>query len=161
MEPKLQLPGQLVSTVDLGRIIHELAALDESLRQAALRNPNEPAVAKPSVTLNELANLNKLSLVDASHRAHLNEQLKSLDAHAPRIHMSLASEPSGRFVQQIIGWFRAQIHPTVLLDIGLQPTLGAGCMLRTDNKIFDMSLRNRFMEKRSLLVQKLGEETKA
>jgi F0F1-type ATP synthase delta subunit len=39
----------------------------------------------------------------------------------------------------------------VLVQIGLQPNLGAGCVVRTTNKYFDMSLRTKFFDSRDKL----------
>jgi len=132
----ISLPEQLVSSVDLSRIIRELEALDESLRQAELRKPGEPTkLSRSSVSLEELARINKVSLVDSKQRQQLILLLKGFLDHAPRIHMSLATEPSAGFTRKMILWLRANIHPVVLLEIGLQPTLAAGCIVRTTNKM--------------------------
>jgi len=69
--------------------------------------------------------------------------------------MSLSADPSTRFLEKLVTWLRREIHPQVLLTIGLQPTLGAGCVLRTPNRQFDFSLRQDFAKKRDLLIGKL------
>ena len=155
---QISLPDRLASPGDLARVTRELEALDDSLYQAGLRKPGQPTkLARSSATLEELARLNGVSLLDAKQRAQLIELLHALLEHAPHVRMSLAAEPSGRFVQEVIVWMRGNIHPTVLVEIGLQPSLAAGCMLRTPNKVFDMSLRHRFEEQRHLLAEKIGE----
>lgn len=152
------LPEQLTSSVDLARIIRELEALDESLRQAQIRKPGTPTkLSRSSITLEDVAQLNKVSLTDQKQREQLLELLRAFHIHAPRIHMSLATEPSAAFIQKIIVWLRSNIHPVVLLEVGLQPTLAAGCMVRTSNRMFDMSLRHRFTENRHLLVEKIAQ----
>ena len=155
---QITLPEQLTSSVDLSRTLRELQALDESLRQAQIRKPGTPTqLSRSSVTLEDLARLNKVQLTDQKQREQLIVLLKAFYDHAPRIHMSLATEPSANFVRKITVWLRTNIHPVILLEIGLQPTLAAGCMIRTNNKIFDLSLRHRFTENRELLVQKISE----
>lgn len=154
--PHIKLPERLVSPTDLAHVTRELEALDDSLHQAALRKPGEPTkLARSSAALEEMASLNGVSLLDAAQRAQLLELARALQEHAPRVRMSLAAEPSGRFMQSIIVWLRGNVHPTLLLEIGLQPSLAAGCMLRTPNKVFDMSLRHRFAEQRGLLAEKI------
>jgi len=37
----------------------------------------------------------------------------------------------------------------------LQPTIAAGCIVRTPNKVFDFSLRERFADAEGLLLQAL------
>jgi len=42
----------------------------------------------------------------------------------------------------------------------LQPTIAAGCIVRTTNKYFDFSLRQDFTDKRELLLKQIaGNET--
>lgn len=155
---QIVLPERLVSSVDLSRLIRELKALDESLRQSELRKPGAPTkLARSSVTLEDLAKANHIQLTDKTQREQLLALLNGFKDHAPRIHMSLATEPSAKFTQNISIWLRKNIHPLILLEVGLQPTLAAGCIVRTNNKIFDMSLRHRFTENRKVLLMKITE----
>jgi hypothetical protein len=150
------LPEDLISSIDLNRTLRELAALDDSLYQANLRAPGEPTkIARSSRILEDVASSNGISLLNAQHRAELIKALKAFDAHAPRLHMSFAAEPSAKFTHQIIVWLRENIHPLLLLEIGLQPTLAAGAMVRTTNKVFDLSLRSHFAKNRHLLNEKI------
>ncbi len=155
---QIVLPVELVSSIDLSRMVRELTALDESINQTALRAPGEPTrLARTGVTLEELASANKVLLTDQKQRTQLLELLKGFQKHAPRIHMSLAAEPTAKFTQKIVIWMRKNIHPLALLEVGLQPNIAAGCIVRTNNKMFDMSLRHCFTEKRLLLVEKIAE----
>jgi hypothetical protein len=154
---QIQLPDRLISSVDLSRTLRELKALDDSLHQAELRKPGEPTqLARSSATLEELAQINNIALTDKAQREQLIAIMQAFYEHAPRVHMSVAVEPSARFTQQVTIWMRKNINPVLLIEVGLQPTLAAGCMLRTSNKIFDMSLRHRFIESRHILFEKLG-----
>lgn len=155
---QIVLPHQLISSVDLARLTRELVALDESLRQAELRTPGQSThLSRSSQTLEELAKANHVHLTDQAQRTQLIELLRAFEAHAPRIHMGLATEPTSAFTRKIVIWMRANIHPLVLLEVGLQPTIAAGCTIRTTNKMFDMSLRNHFAQNRELLIQKITE----
>jgi hypothetical protein len=111
---------------------------------------------KTSQTLEDIASINGISLLDQTQRTALMEVLDNLKKTAPRVHMSFAVEPSAQFRINMITWLRANVHPFILLDSGLQPTLAAGCMLRTTNKMIDMSLRHRFKENRHFLVEKIA-----
>lgn len=149
----LKLPERMVTTVDLHRSLRELKRLDDWMRQAALRSPGQSVQPpKTSATLEELAAVNGVSLLHEAHRAQLIGVLEGLSEHAPKVHMSFAVEPSAAFLNSMIVWLRANISPLIMLQIGLQPTLAAGCTLRTTNKMFDMSLRHRFVESRGNLV---------
>lgn len=152
----IKLPKRLVTSVDLSRSLRELKNLDDSLNQAAIRAPGTSvSLPKTSATLEELATANNVSLLDKNQREQLVGVLSAFSVHAPRIHMSFAVEPSAQFLDKMITWLRANINPVLLLEVGLQPTLAAGCTVRTQNKIFDLSLRNRFIEQRQKLIESI------
>jgi hypothetical protein len=44
-----------------------------------------------------------------------------------------------------------------LVRVGLQPNIGAGCVVRTTNKSFDFSLRRFFDSKHEFFMKKLHE----
>jgi hypothetical protein len=46
-----------------------------------------------------------------------------------------------------------------LITIGLQPNIGAGCVVRTTNKYFDLSIKQDFLSKRNLLLEALKAKT--
>jgi hypothetical protein len=154
----IKLPDRIIGSVDLSRVIRELKAIDDWLNQASLRTPGQAMkVPKTTQSLEDLAALNGVSLLEPAQRTQFIELLEAFREHAPRIHMSFAVEPTARFTTTVIAWLRQNIHPLIMMEIGLQPTLAAGTMVRTTNKLFDMSLRNRFRDNRHLLVQKIVE----
>lgn len=156
-----KMPDRLITTVDLARITRELKLLDDWLNQAAIRAGGQEVKApKTSATLDEIAASNGVSLLDASNRKQLIVVLETFAKSAPKIHMSFPVEPSPNFLAKMIVWLRANINPVILMDVGLQPALAAGCSVRTSNKYFDMSLRNRFVDSRSYLVNAIEEFSK-
>lgn len=151
-----RLPNQIIGTVEMIRIIRELEKLDDFLYQANLRAPGTPTKPpKYTKTLDELAELNQISLLKEAERKKLIEVLKKLENEAPTMHISFAVEPSVSFMQKIVDWSREQLHPYIMVNVGLQPSVVVGCEVRTTNKIFDMSLRNRFKETRKILITEL------
>jgi F0F1-type ATP synthase delta subunit len=52
-----------------------------------------------------------------------------------------------------VTWLRANIHPQALVQVGLQPNIAAGCVVRTANKQFDLSLRQSFAKHKDLLIE--------
>ena len=59
-----------------------------------------------------------------------------------------------------MAWFRAEAHPYVLLKVGLQPNIAAGCVIRTSNKYFDLSFRNQFSRSKDKLSIALNQMDK-
>jgi F0F1-type ATP synthase delta subunit len=157
-QSELQLPMSIVGYSDVGHLLTEAEAVDNFLRQAAIRETGTPMqLPKTSKLLDELVSVNQLNLLDAHDRNMLLNLLKAVRAKAPVIHMSFNNDPSPIFLQNLITWMRQQLHPFVLLQIGLNPSIGAGCVLRTTNRFFDFSLRHQFTEQRELLIRKLRE----
>lgn len=155
-ETTFVLPVSVVGRVDVGRLQRETEALHEFLQQSAIRQPGtQPKLPKTSRLLDETIQANKLNVLVEDDCKKLLKLLKDTYAHAPILHMSFGADPSPAFTQKLIAWLRTEIHPQVLLQIGLQPNIGAGCLVRTTNKYFDFSLRHRFVERRELLVKAL------
>jgi F0F1-type ATP synthase delta subunit len=69
--------------------------------------------------------------------------------------MSFSAEPSTVFMQKMTDYVRQNIHPQALLQVGLQPNIGAGFMLRTTNKYYDFSLRSVLKTKHDELMHNL------
>lgn len=151
----LALPVLAVGKVDVGRLLREVQALDNFLRQAAIRQPGtQPAkLPKTSRLLDDLLQTNRINVLHEEERNRLLNFLMEIYAHAPTLHMSFSADPSPLFMQKLMIWLRKEIHPLVLVQVGLQPNMGAGCVVRTTNKYFDFSLRNRFTERRDVLAQ--------
>jgi len=163
-EPKqpIVLPVSVTELRNVRQLLRELEDVDEFLRQAALRKAGA-SINLPKTTdmLHEFAEVNRLNLLQPLDRAKLARLLENLSTGAPVVHISFASDPSSAFIAKILAWFREYVHPLLLLQIGLQPTIAAGCTLRTDSKYFDLSLRASLLQNRQLLIAaltKLGQQ---
>jgi F0F1-type ATP synthase delta subunit len=156
MARKFVLPTLVVGPADVKRLAMEMESLDEYLRQAFLRpGAADVKLPKTSRTLDSLAELNEADLLQAEDREQLKAFLSSLQSHAPVIHISFAAEPSAAFTGKIVEWMRANIAHYLLVQVGLQPSIAAGCVVRTTNRIFDLSLRQYLLEKRDILAESL------
>jgi hypothetical protein len=148
----------VVSPADVNRLSRELEAIDDGLLEASVRKGDEAKLAKTSRLMDQLTGLNKLNLAHKADRQLLGQFLAAVRKQAPVMHMSFSADPSPAFMEQLVAWLRREIHPQVLVTVGLQPTLGAGCIVRTTNHQFDLSLRQNFVKKRGLLIEKLTPE---
>lgn len=151
---ELKLPTSIVGQTDINRLLRELAALDDFFLAAAARAAGTP-VKPPRITfmLEQAARDNKFNLLEEASRDELKTKLQAVLKSAPVLHISFAAEPSPRTTDSILSWLRTNIHPQALVVIGLQPTIAAGCVLRSGNQIFDMSLRTRLQQQESYLVK--------
>jgi F0F1-type ATP synthase delta subunit len=152
------LPALVVSRADAARLLRELESVEDYMHQALLRKTTENEVTqlpRMSRVLTELATNNKKDLLQTAERKELITFVKGIHDHAPVVHMSFAVEPSASFLQKLIIWWRANIGPYVLLEVGLQPDIAVGCIVRTPNHQYDFSLREHFTKTRDVLVKKL------
>lgn len=154
------LPVLVVSPADVGRLLRELETIDNQLLQLGLRDGEDAKAPETSGLLGQTVQLNKFDLLDQKSRQALHISLQEVREKSPVIHMSFSVDPNTAFIKKIMVWLRREIHPQVLLTIGLQPNIGAGCIVRSTNKYFDFSLRQNFANKRDLLLKKIVEATK-
>lgn len=153
----MTLPVQIATPVDVGRLLREIQNVNETLLQLQLRQSGQqPALPKISSTLEELVQLNKLNLLQEADRKQLEAFLQKLKNNAPIVHVSFSAEPSIPFMEKLVAWLRREIDPLIIVTVGLQPAIGAGCVVRTTNKQYNFSLRENFKKKRDLLRDQIA-----
>lgn len=149
------LPSIILGPADINRTIIELKQLGEYIRQLALHKDAEVKLPKTTVSLQGLAEANKIDLLNHDDRELLVEFLESLQKGAPVLHISFASEASPLFVSHIVEWLRSNVSRYALVQVGLQPSIAAGCIVRSTNKVFDMSLRRHLRQNRDMMIEQL------
>ena len=155
------LPLNIISPIDANRLRRELINLQDFFVGAAKRKAGT-TITPPKTTqlLEELAKTNKLSLLEAEGRTKLLEQIDKIIAEAPKLHISFAVDPPPKAVETILSWLRQNIDPHILIQIGLQPNIGAGCVLRTANREFDLSMRQHLQSSKPQLAGLIQEAVK-
>jgi hypothetical protein len=158
-EDILLLPVSVISRIDTGRLTKELEVVDQFLSQMAIRQPGtEIKMPRTSRLFDEITNINKLNVLQSTDRQRLMSFLINVSAKAPTIHISFSSDPSALFTQKLVSWIRSEIYPLALVQIGLQPNMGAGCTVRTTNKYFDFSLRENLKAKKNIFSERMHME---
>jgi hypothetical protein len=153
---RIQFPVQVVSPADVSRLIREVEGLDDFLMQAAIRTPGTAMkLPRTSRLLDEFASVNHFNLLQTADRRAAASFLQSIKEHAPVLNISFASDPTAAFTVKLVIWLRTNIHPYLLLKIGLEPRIAAGCIVRTPNKQYDFSLRRHFNDQRNQLIKAL------
>jgi hypothetical protein len=153
---RIQLPVQVVGIADINRLIREVEGLDDFLMQAAIRTPGSSMkLPRTSRLLDEFVAVNRFNLLQTADRRAAAAFLQSIKQKAPVLHMSFASDPTAAFTVKLIIWLRTNIHPYLLLKIGLEPRIAAGCIIRTPSRQYDFSLRRHFNDQRDLLINAL------
>lgn len=150
----LALPVSVVGDIDINRLIREMEAIDEFLHQASLRQPGTALqLPKTSKLFDEVVGGNNLNMLQVGDRQRLGQFLVDIKMRAPRLHVSFSADPSPLFMQRFMSYVRSHLHAYALVRVGLQPNIGACCVLRSTNQVFNMSLREDFKNKREILMR--------
>lgn len=154
------LPPLVASPADVRRLCRELEQIDEALLQLKLRSDGgNVKMPKTSRLMDLTVEHNKLNLLKIDDRKLLKRFLELVGQKAPQLHFSFSADPSAGFIEKLVTWLRQEIHPHVVVTIGLQPNIGAGCIVRSTNKYFDFSLKQTFASQNALLLDKLSSKS--
>ncbi len=87
----------------------------------------------------------------ADQLAALNDQLKGLKPVT--VYLTLAALPAEGLKLQLVDWFRTNCRDDILINFTADRTIGGGIVIRTPNRIFDYSFRQRLIEGRKKLPE--------
>lgn len=152
---ELKLPLSLASKNDVSHLHRELRLFIDAIMQSALRHDNPIKYPAISAMLRDTARLNQVDLRDQAAAEKLLDALKSLKAHAPVVHISFPRDPGVEVVQKLVNWFRTEVDPRIVIQVGLQPTIAAGVVVRTPSRQYDFSLRKHLYKNQDKLMEAL------
>ena len=152
----MHLPTSLVSTSDVRRLHRELESLEDTIRAVRLCT-NSPVSKLPRTGrgLEEFASTNRLNFLLPDDRHHAAVFVDYIMKKAPVLHISFASEPTRRFTTELVVWLRQHFDHEMLVEMGREPAIAAGCVVRTSSKVFDFSLLEHMTAQRQLLNDKI------
>ncbi len=153
---ELKLPLILASKQDITHVHRELSVFLDMIMQSIMRHENPIKYPAISATLRALAVENQVDLRDQEACQKLLAQLDKLKQEAPAVHISFPVDPSPEVVQKLVQWLRKEVDPRIVIQIGLQPSIAAGIVMRTPNHQFDFSLRQHLYRNRSKLMEVLN-----
>jgi F0F1-type ATP synthase delta subunit len=154
----LKIPEILASRQDITHVHRELRIFADMVDQSIMRHDDPIKYPPISDTLRSLAIDNQVDLRDPRACDKLLLQLEELKQGCPTVHISFPADPTRDVLQKLVVWFRKEINPQVFIQIGLQPTIAAGIVLRTPNKVFDFSLRQHLYKNRDKLIEVLKQD---
>lgn len=156
----LVVPTNVVSTVDISRLVKEAEYIDSEMTASAARaktGGEQSTVPTMSDQLHDFLEKNSLSLTDSRQRTQVITLLRQLKDHAPVIHMTFATIADRDSLETLTAWVRESVHPQAVIVTGLQPDLVGGVYLRTPNHVHDLSLRGKLDEGHAVLLNELSE----
>ncbi len=152
------LPSNVVTKIDVSRLLSEVERVDNELTTAAVRakvTPDEHVEVAFSEQLHDFMNRNDFTLDSSHNRSELIKQLRLLKDSVPVIHMTFAVSADPESLQQLIQWVRTSVHPQAVIAVGLQPALVAGVYVRTPNQVHDFSMRTALKNGHDVLLKEL------
>jgi hypothetical protein len=150
-----ELPATIYSPELLESVIYEINEyLDWYRENKVHQQVGAPAAAEPdhstetAQTIEAWAEGKSLTLTRIQELVEHLEKLK-----LPVVHVTLAALPNHTQRQQLVEWFRLNAGTRVLLSFVGDRDIGGGVVIRTPNRVFDYSWKQRLLEGRA----KLGE----
>lgn len=152
------LPPRLIGRPHVSRVLRELEAVDTYMASQAIRNPDAaPVVPGISRVFRELVEDNAVDLTDQKQRQSLMKRIRVIKDTAPVAHITFAVEPDVLVLTELATWMRNNIHEVTLLAVGVQPNIIGGCVVRTNDKVYDFSFKKHFAGKQALLSRAIQE----
>jgi F0F1-type ATP synthase delta subunit len=151
----LKITTEITSKQDITRVHRELRNYLDIITQSALRHDNPIKYPSISDNLRGIVIENKIDLKQEKECQRLLSELESIAKHAPVVHISFSNDPEPEMLYKLIQWFRDKINPNIFIQVGVQPTIAAGVVIRTPNKHFDFSIRRHLYNNKSKLAEAL------
>lgn len=151
-------PKTLIGQADLARLEREVELVDSKMQAQKVRGKSadaSPQLPPLSQGLGDFVEQNEIDLSDGQTLLELKEHLRQLKDHAPVVHLTFAADIDPEPLQKIVAWLRQEVHPQVLVTVGLQPSLIGGVYMRTPNKVHDYSVKTLISDKRDIVLGKL------
>jgi len=90
----------------------------------------------------------------AMNVTQLTELISQLRALKPvTVYVTLAALPGEALRLHLVQWFRSSCREDVLINFSADRTIGGGIIVRTPNRIFDFSFRQRLVDGRLKLPE--------
>jgi F0F1-type ATP synthase delta subunit len=149
----LKLPEALATKQDVVRVRRELQAFRDAAVQSVMRHDRTIKYPGISDNLRALAVNNHIDLHDDKDCQQLQNQLNELKNNMIVIHISFTADPETAILHKIVTWLRQEIDPKIVIQVGLQPSIAAGIIIRTPNRQFDFSLRQHLYKQKAKLIE--------
>lgn len=154
----VRLPAEVYSPDQIGIVLWELGGLVASVRTASIKeqvtqeagDSQQPHI---SSLLFSVLRSTGVSAGDLQALERLQLELQALRGNAPVAHLLLGALPTVPLKREIVGWFRTQIHPQLLVTFATRTDLGGGFVLRVGSRQYDFTYRAQLLEGKHRLVE--------
>lgn len=154
----LNLPTDIASKADLIAVLRNVEDVLETYTENKIREfEGIDFASRPDVSSNLAALVAENELeVTFENLKILRNWLRSLKESAPVVRFTFASDPNPDFLGKLVAWLRRESGELVLVRYGIQPTIGAGCIMYTPSKRFDFTLKAQLKNSKDKFLEVLG-----
>ncbi len=83
----------------------------------------------------------------------LLQTIEASKSDIPVFDVILPTEPHDSLLREISTWFRGQIHSAALIKLSVRSSIGGGVVVRSKNRIFDMSFKPKILAAKDKLPE--------
>lgn len=141
------IPDTLMTYQDIKRALQGMRDLD-------VTGSKEEVYAQLPFEAQALVDANKKAWED-NDLSGFRKQVEDCINQTPVFDVILPTYPHDSFLKEIAGWFRREVHANSLIDISVRRGIGGGMVLRSKNRLFDMSLRPKIVESKDKIPEVL------
>ncbi len=140
-----KLPDVIIREEDAQRVCSELQEMRKQPDVAqALENISDQA--RTVVRINQ-------KIIEDSGVTILVNELEKIIKDGPVFEVILPSIPHDSFLKDVGKWFRREIHPHSLIKVSVRRSIGGGMVLRSKNRLFDLSFRPHILAAKDKLPE--------
>jgi hypothetical protein len=153
--PVFELPAAVYSPQLLEAVTYEIAEYLDWYRQTQVQKQvgakthGEPTHSAETVLVIEAWLAGKKPTLESLEQ--LVAYLK--DLKLPQVHVMLAALPNRAQREALVGWFRNNASPHLLLSFVADRNLGGGIVVRTPNRVFDFSWKQQLVNGREHIAE--------
>ncbi len=151
-----KIPDSVASPDDLQLLIFEVKKVIDLSHEQALRksSPGHLAELDLSSPLRELLKLKSGDPIPGIPQLEeLEKWLEESMAAAPQLHITLPGVPGQNQKNEIVLWFRNQVHPLSLVFFEYNRSLAGGFVVRLGSQLFDYSFRHALLGNPDAMVK--------
>ena len=153
----LILPDSLCSRRDVARLRTEVELYAAWTHQYSLAERRKIRYSQDQPDLSEAARIViRQWLESGQSTAELLQQLRTIEAQAPAITITLAQPPTADTRRELVRWCRRELAADMLVTIIWSSQLLGGMIVRTDRGLHDWSHRRRLRQARPRLIERLA-----
>jgi len=151
---KFSLPSSISSPQDLRALLMEIRAFVKWSQQVKTKAQVSKSAAKAEpMTISETAAelIKQATSGEGSGDNSVDELiawLENLDAHSPKVVITLAGLAPGSLRASLLEWCRKNLGPDVLLELRFNATILGGMVVQYGSHIYDWSFRRAILANR-------------